>query len=175
MVGVLAHLFGESSGVRSAENQLGPKPFFYFYTESAIGVDGARGAVHNQVIRAELRDFLYKHVMVPFFQTAIKKLYFVFGVPFQDGRTISQLPRIIGEYIVVFGAVGPATGEWIMAYPSASIPTELQTATFIDFLLQGERYFYFRFNSTMLQALFQEPEMGIPDLESLKLITAEIN
>jgi hypothetical protein len=66
-------------------------------------------------------------------------------------------------------------GEWIMAYPSASIPTELQTATFIDFLLQGVRYFYFRFNSAMLQALFQEPEMGIPDDKSLKLITAEIN
>ena len=63
-------------------------------------------------------------------------------------------------------------GEWIMAYPSASIPTELQTATFIDFLYRACDMFII---DMMVQALFPEPEMGTPDEKSLKLITDEIN
>ena len=59
-----------------------------------------------------------------------------------------------------------------MAYPSASIPTELQTATFIDFLYRARDIFII---FMMVQTLFPEPEMGTPDEKSLKLITDEIN
>ena len=81
--------------------------------------------------------------MVPFFQTAIKKLYFVFGVPFQDGRTISQLPGIIGENIVVFSAVGPATGGVDHGIPVGVNSNRITNGYFHRFPLTGNTIFLF--------------------------------
>ena len=177
MVGIFAHLFGESGGMRPTENQLCPKPFFNFLGKPAVGLDGACSAVHDQIIRAEIRDFFHKRIVVPFFKAPIKKFNFVVGVPFENRRTISQLPRVICKNAVVSCTVGPTAGRVDHGITLGVNSNGVTNGYFHRFPLLSVRYFCYRLNNVdgLLQALFPEPEKGSPRGKSLKLIAVEIN
>ena len=141
MVGIFAHLFGKRGGVRPTENQLCPKPFFNFFGKQAVGFDGAGGAVHDQIIRTEIRDFFHKRVVVPFFKASIKKFNFVVGVPFKNRRTISQLPRVVCKNAVVFCTVGPTAGGMDHGIPIGVNSNGVTNGYFHRFPLLAIRYF----------------------------------
>ena len=85
--------------MRAAEDQFRSEASLYFFCEAAVRLNGAGGAVHDEVVGAELRNFVHKSLMVQFVQTAVEKPDFMVGVSFENGRAIGQLPGVIGEYI----------------------------------------------------------------------------
>ena len=162
MVCIFAHFLREGGGVRPTENQFSPKAFFNFFTKKAVCLDGACGAVHDQIVRAKFRDFFHKHVVIPFFQTSIKEFNFVVGVSLQNGGTIGQLPRVISENVVVFGAIGPTTGRMDHCITVGIDSNGVTNSYFHRFPLLGMRYFDYRpkgFDG-LLPPLFPESKKG---------------